>query len=210
MSKSYKHVGSDDSQQKLLSFQSIMISLLPKVSKRILVMLSGRCWPISNQVGLICPWAVQPDHFKLFLEKEPMRPRNLAEVYCGITLQNLCQKDVKWTQRLLCSHPLRISNNHVLIGENKLERKVASTLQDTWDTWKILRKLKKADSTRCSESHMSPNAIEKIFWLMTSLTSEARRWITRTNFEQIGYLILEWTQLGFVDLEKAIENGNHW
>lgn len=49
-------------------------------------------------------------------------PEDMAKVYSGITLQDMCQRGVKRLERQLWYRPSSTSSNHILIVKNKLEK----------------------------------------------------------------------------------------
>lgn len=103
-----------------------------------------------------------------------MRPGGMVGVYSGTMSQNVRQGDINRIEGLQWCRPPGLSSNHVLTMKIKLERKVASNLQDTSDKYEINPRSQTTDYTRCSGKQMSVPAVGKDFRFMTSLISKNR------------------------------------
>lgn len=177
MSASCTYPGGDFIKRKLLYIHWKMISQLLSTLKLVLhqVPRKGHANFWSSLVSTAIQ-DVQLHHFKLFLEKEPMRPEDMAEVYRGLISLEVCQGDVKRVQRLHWCRLSDISMSQGLIVKRHLRRNVACDSQGTLDECKIYRRSQKADFTRRSGEEVPCHAVETFFRLPTSVMNGDRVW----------------------------------
>lgn len=104
--------GSSAPKQTLFQFLSVVISLYLKAPNLVL-QYGVRKMYANFQISLVTSviWAVQLDHFKLFLETCQVRPEDMPEVYSGPIEQETCLLDFKWIGRWHWCRPLGISKN---------------------------------------------------------------------------------------------------